>query len=145
MFVAHHIDAQLQLEIRNNAEEVGVTAHVSVAIRRALHMRGARLYCSKATGDCDVGAVVRMDAHLARHFPDHSAYHVRNAGGDRPAVRVAKDNAVGTAGGSGLQALERVIPVRLEAVEEMFGIEEDGPPGLLQMAYRIPNHREILF
>ena len=45
----------------------------------------------------------------------------------------------------GLQALERVACVGLEAVEEVLGVEEDVRPCLLQVADGVGDHRQVLF
>ena len=143
LLIAHDIDPQLQLEVRHDTEQVRIATHVSIAVRRALHMSRPRLDGGQATGHGDIRAIVRVYAHLARHFLDGGAYDLRNAGGHGAAVRIAKDNAVRAGRGGGLQTLNRVISIRLETVEEVLGVEKDLPAGILQMANRIADHREI--
>ena len=74
------VDAQLQLEVGDDAEHVGVAAHVAVAVGRALHLRRACLDRGEAARDGDVGVVVGVDADLALDFADDGAHDLDRGG-----------------------------------------------------------------
>ena len=102
------------------------------------------LYRGQRVGHRQVGVVVGMDAHGHAHRfhgGSHRLYQLRWHGA---AVRIAEDDPVHSGRGSGLQALQRVITVREETVEEVLRIEEYGPALVLHQAHRIGDHRQVL-
>ena len=126
LLVGDHVDAHLQLEVGDNAHQIGVAALIAVAVDAALHLRRALLQGGQAVGDGQVGVVVGVDAQRDRHRLSGSAHGLHQLRRDRAAVRVAEDDAVDAGGGGRLQALERIVRVREVAVEVVLGVEEDG-------------------
>ena len=127
LLVADAVDAHLQLEVGDDADQVGVAAALAVAVDRALHLRAPASTAASDVGHRQVGVVVGVDAERRRTAPRATA---RTASairaGQGAAVGVAEDEALGAGLGGGAQALERVRRVGAEAVEEVLGVEEDG-------------------
>ena len=62
-----HFEAHLQLQCRQDRDEVGVAAALAVAVDRALYKTGALAYRRQRVGDAALGVVVDMDADLDLH------------------------------------------------------------------------------
>src|SRR5438105_2680031 len=89
LLVRDYVQPELELEVGDNAENVGVAAHIAVAVRGALDVRGARLDARNAIRDRHLGAVVRVYPDVALHLLKGAAGDLGEAGGDRATVRVA--------------------------------------------------------
>ena len=65
--------------------------------------------------------------------------------GQRAAVGIAQNHALGARKRGGIHRLERILGVCLVAVEEVLGVKEHAPAALDQKRHRIGNHSEVLF
>ena len=85
------VDAELELQVRHDDEEVGVARALAVAVRRALHVRDACLDRRHGVGDGTAGVVLAVDAepHAGPLLDvgDDLEHPVR----EHAAVRVAQD------------------------------------------------------
>ena len=63
LLVAHAVDAHLQLEVGDDADEVGVAAALAVAVDRALHLRRPGLDRGQGIGHRQARVIVGVDAH----------------------------------------------------------------------------------
>ena len=60
--VGQDLHAQLELEVRDDREEVGVARALAVSVGRALHVRRAGLDRREGVGDRAAGVVLAVDA-----------------------------------------------------------------------------------
>src|SRR5450830_794089 len=115
----------LELKIRNDGTEVRVSTSLAVTVNRSLHMNASILYCGERIRYGNFRIVVRMDAEgngeILFHFANNFDYFVRQ----RAAVRVAKDNRIGSTPFCRTQCCEGVCFVRFEAVEEMLRVVDN--------------------
>ena len=143
---ADRLVAQLQLERRDDGDQVRVAAALAVAVHRALHQPGAGLHGHERVRHAAAGVVVGVDAHLHRvaELGDHARRRRAHLGGKRRAVRVAQRHVLGARLGGGAQAAQRVVRVVAEGVEEVLGVV-DHPlalPG--QEAHGVGDHPQVL-
>ncbi len=112
-------------EVRHRATEVDVAATLADAVDRALNLGRAAADGGQGVGDGEVAVVVGVDAD---RDGDGFAHRLDGRGdlvGQGAAVRVAEHDPGGTRGGGGLDALEGVVGVALETVEEVLGVVDD--------------------
>ena len=116
--------AELELQVGDDRDEVGVAAALAVAVHRALDQHGALGDRGERVRDAALGVVVAVDAERRaaarprRRRATASAICVRQRG----AVGVAQRHALGARLGGGAQARERVGRVVAPAVEEVLGV-----------------------
>ena len=114
--------AQLQLQIRDDAGEVGVAAALAIAVQAALHMCYAFFDRRQRIGHRDIGIVVRMNPDFAFELRPHVADDLGEKLGQRAAVGIAQAEHVRAGCLRRLQSLQRIFPVVNVAVEEMLGV-----------------------
>ena len=86
-----------------------------------------------------------MDAdRQAVEVRDHLAHDPLDLVGQRATVGVAQDQAGGVVGRCGLEHPERVLRIRLVAVEEVLGVEEHPEPGVVEEPHRVRHHGDAL-
>ena len=59
-----HCEPHLELEVGNDADQVGVAAALAVAVDGALHLRAAVAHCLQRVGDAGFAVVVRVNAEV---------------------------------------------------------------------------------
>jgi hypothetical protein len=139
-------DTELQLEVRDARHQVGVARALAVAVHRALQLGGPTQHGGDGVADRAARVVLGVDADLlvgaeeGRHLADDVLHLV----GQRPAVRVAQDQAVGAVGRGGFEHAEGVLGVGLVPVEEVLRVEEHAEPGPLQELDRLADHGHAL-
>ena len=116
----------LEEQRRDQRHEVGVAAALAEAVERALDLPRAGVDGGERVGDGVAGVVVGVDAEAVAGDAglDDGAGDGADLVGQRAAVGVAEDDPAGAGVERGLQAGERVVGVRLPAVEEMLGVEQ---------------------
>ena len=138
--------AQLELERRQDRDQVGVAAALAVAVHRALHEPRARLHRHERVRHAAAGVVVRVDAHLDES--PSSAHHSRRGLGhlrrQRRAVRVAERHVLGPRLGRGAEAAERVVGVVAEGVEEVLGVVDHALALPGEEGHRVGDHAQVL-
>ena len=69
------LEAHLQLQGRDDGDQVGVAAALAEAVQRALHLASAGAHRQQAVGDRVAGVVVTVDAErIAGHLLGHLGY-----------------------------------------------------------------------
>ena len=136
-------DAELELEIRDDGDEVAVSDAFTVAIDRALHLHGPRAHGGECVGDSDAGVVVRVDADAGAEHGHDFAGDFLDFIGQAAAVRVAQNDEVRAGIARGGDGAQRVIVIRFERVEKMLGIVEHFAPVFFQIRDCVGDHREV--
>ena len=136
--------AQLELEIGNDRQEIGVAGALAIAVERALHVGGAGVDGGQRVRDRATRVVVTVDAQTGT---GGRAYRIDDLGdlvGQPPAVRVAEYGDIGAGLGGRAQHLDGVSRIAAVAVEEVLGVEEDAPTLGAQVGHGVADHREVL-
>ena len=120
-----HLPVQLELEVGDDGDQVGVAGALAVAVDRALDVRRACVDGGQGVGDRAAGVVVAVDADARAGRLEYVEDDVGDPVGQHAAVGVAECDDLGARLGRGPQHLERVRPVLAVAVEEVLGVEED--------------------
>ena len=121
-----HPVPHLQLQRRQDRDEVRVPAALADAVHRALHEAGALTHGRDRVRDTALGVVVGVDAdHLGAEALDHRARGVSDLVRQARAVRVAQSDVLGTGLERRVEAQERVLGVVAVAVEEVLGVVDD--------------------
>ena len=139
-----HAAVQLELEVGDDGDEVGVAGALAVAVDAALHVARAGGDRGQRVGDGAAGVVVGVDADPGAGRLDHVEHDVGDPVGQHAAVGVAERDDLGAGLGGGAQHLQRVRPVGAVAVEEVLGVEEHRLPLLAQVGDGVAHHREVL-
>jgi hypothetical protein len=120
------VDAELELEVRDDGDEVRVAAALAVAVHRALHHRAPSRTAA-------MEFATAHSASLWQWMPDRRAGRPHDLGGrggdlvrQRRAVRVAQDDVVGAR--RRLEAAPGVRRVGAVGVEEVLGVVDDRLP-----------------
>ena len=135
---------QLELEVGDHVDEVGVAGALAVAVDAALDVRRAGIDGGEGVGDRAAGVVVAVDAHADAGRLHDVVDDVGDPAGQHAAVGVAQRDDVGAGVVRRPQHLERVGPVEPVAVEEVLGVEEDLLPLGAEVADGVAHHREVL-
>ena len=138
--------AQLELQVADQARQVGVAAPLAETGQRALDMRSAGLDRGQRVGDAEPGVVMGVDAD---HRPSGQALHNgRRAARDLPrkaaAVRLAEADDIRAGLRRRGHRLQRVVGRRLPAVEEMLGVEDDALALSRQPRDRVADDAQVL-
>ena len=127
-------EAHLELQVRDDRDQVRVAAALAVAVHRALHHHGALGDGGQRVGHRALRVVVRVDAQ--RGAP--AAPPARPAR-PRPPGAAATRRSCRTSSGSrrppasaAPQALDRIARIVAVAVEEVLGVVDDALPGAHQ-------------
>jgi hypothetical protein len=91
----------LDLQVRDDGEDVGVAGALAVAVDGALHVRGAGVDGRHRVGDRAPGVVVAVDAHPGSSRVEDVAHDVGDLGGQHPPVGVAQRDDLGAGLGRG--------------------------------------------
>src|SRR5690606_14063590 len=137
ILLRYAVVAHLQLQVGNDADDVGVAAALAVAVDRPLHLRAAVTHRLQRVGHARLAVVVGVDADgnvgelqgargvgrlLAQYLLEYSVYGLADLPGQTAAVGVAQHDAVGAADDGRLERRERILRVGAIAVEEVLGI-----------------------
>ena len=136
--------ALLELQSRDDAEQVRVAGPLAVAVRGALHVGDARLDGDQGVRDAAAGVVVAVDAQARLRCLRDAMDDVGELGGHHAAVGVAQRDHVRARLRRRADALERVPGVGPVAVEEVLGVEEDPLAFRPQVPHRVGDHLEVL-
>jgi hypothetical protein len=82
--LGEHRAAELELQVADEADEVGVAGALAVAVQRALHVRGAGLDRGDRVRDRAAGVVVAVDAQPRTRGAAHGADDVGDPAGSMP-------------------------------------------------------------
>ena len=141
--LGQHRHAELQLEVGDGRDEVGVAGALAVPVDAALQVGGAGQHGRHRVGDRAAGVVVGVDAETragGHHVGDDLADLVRQ----HAAVRVAEDDDLRTGLGRGADDLQRVVAVVEVAVEEVLAVDEHALTLGAQVLDGVAHHREVL-
>ena len=142
--VGKHSPSELQFEICNDRHEIRIAATLAVSVDDALHVRDAGLDRGERIRDCAAGVVVRVDAKASATAFQHRVDDVGELRGQHPAVRVTEHDHVSSGFGRDAYRFDCVGRIRLVAVEEMLGVDEDPASFTAQVLDRVADHREVL-
>jgi hypothetical protein len=149
----HALQAELQLQGRQDREQVCVPAPLAVSVRRSLHQGGTRPDRGQRVGDRALGVVVSVDPDRRPSARARIVDAQRLEGGRGRALDVARQRrpvcvAQGHVLGSSLhrdpKALERVGAVVAPRVEEVLGVVDDPLSLAGEEGNRVPDHRQVL-
>lgn len=142
--VGEDLLAVLELQGRDDGEEVGVADPLAVAVRRALDVGRARVHGGEGVGDRAAGVVLGVDAEPGAGVGEDGRDDRLDLGREHAAVGVAEDDD----GRAGLRGRPydglRVLRVRAVAVEEVLAVDED--PAILrdQVRHSVADHLQVL-
>jgi hypothetical protein len=145
LLVGDHAVAQLQLQIGDDRDEVRVAGALADAVHRALHLGRAGLDGHERVGDRAAAVVVAVDADRdARQRLAHIRHRTGDLAGQRGPVGVAQHDALGAGRGGRAQALDRVVAVLAQAVEEVLGVEDHALALPDEEGDGLRDHRQVL-
>ena len=146
----HELHAHLQLQIREQGDEVGVAGALPVAVHTALDVGDPGADGGDRVGDRAAGVVVGVGAQPRRARPcrlEPDAQVLDDLGDlvrEHPAVGVAQHEH----GGAGLVRGEEhgggVVGVVEESVEEVLRVDEHLPAEADEVGDGLAHHREVL-
>ncbi len=142
--VRQDLTAELELEVGDHADEVGVAGAFAVPVEGALDVGGAGVDRGQRVRDRAAGVVVAVDADAHAGRLDHVVHDVCHPAGQHAAVGVAQGGHLGAGSEGGAQHLERVVAVGAVAVEEVLGVQEHPLPLGPQVRDGVLHHREVL-
>ncbi len=136
--------AVLQLQRRDDGEEVGVAHALAVAVGGALDVGGARVDGGEGVGDRAARVVLGVDAQARAGVGEDGGDDGLDLRGEHAAVGVAEDDDVG----AGLRGrpYDRlgVLGVGAVAVEEVLAVDEDAAALGAEVGDRVADHRDVL-
>ena len=137
--------AELELEVADQRNQIGIAAALAEAVERALDLARAGAHRGERIRHRLLGVVMGMDAEMvAGHGLDHVADDGLDLMGQRAAIGVAQHHPARAGLMGGLDAGQRVIRIGLVAVEEMLAVEQHlAAPGL-GGAYAVADRGEIV-
>ena len=134
----------LQLEVGDDADEVGVAGALAVAVDRPLDVHGARVDRREGVRHRTAGVVVTVDAERGggrgADVVDDLGDPVRKVA----AVRVAHRDELGAGVDGRTDDVQGVPTVQHVTVEEVLPVQEDPTPLTDEEADGVRDHREVL-
>ena len=141
----HARAAHLQFQVGHHGEQVAVAHALAEAVHRALHLGGAGTHGGQRVRHGATGVVVAVDAQLlAWQRGGHGGHDLAHLVRQRAAVRLAEVDGVRTGLAGRTHAGQRIVRVRLVAVEEVLGVEHDAPAMAFQVGHRVADHAQVL-
>jgi hypothetical protein len=140
------VEAELELQVRDDGRQVGVARALAEAVEGALHLAHAGEHGGHGVGDGTARVVMAVDAErgvaadVTVHRGDDLADLVRQAA----AVRVAQHEVRRPTDDGGFQRPQRDLGVVLVAVEEVLEVDHHPPAGAAEEAHRVADHRLAL-
>ena len=138
------LNAELELQIGDDRDEVAVAGAFAVAVDRALHLSGSASHSSQGVGHAAACVVVEVHADRSVKIVADSAHDFAHLMRQRAAVRVAEHQPVGAGICCGRQHLQGVFGVVDVAVKEVLGVKEHPHPLLAQVSHRFRHHGDAL-
>ena len=137
--------AHLQLQVRDDRDQVRVAAALAVAVHRALDHHGALGDPRQRVRDGALGVVVGVDPQRGmRQRPPHHVHRLRDLVRQRGAVGVAHRQVLGARVQRGAQTLDRVRGIVAVAVEEVLRVVDHALPARHQERDGLADHRQVL-
>ena len=135
---------RLELQRRDDGDEIGVAAALAQPVERALDLPGAGAHGGERIGHRLLGVVVGVDADVVagdrlHHLADDCLHLVRQ----RAAIGVAQHHPARALVVGRLGAGERVFGVGLVAVEEMLAVEQHFPALRLGGAHAVADRGDV--
>ncbi len=150
--LVRHIDLEaigeflLQLQCRDDRDEVGIAATLAQSVQRALDLAGAGAHGGERIGDRLFGVVVGVDADMiAGDDLDHFGNDRFNLVRQRAAIRIAQHHPAGAFVVSGARAGQRIGRIGLVAVEEMLAVEQHFAVARPRRANAVADRGEVFF
>ena len=136
---------RLQLQGRDDRDQIGVAAALAEAIERALDLARAGAHGRQRVRHRLFGVIVRMDADMvAGHVLHHLADDLLDLMRQRAAIGVAQHHPARARFVRGLGAGERIFGVGLVAVEEMLAVDQHLAALLLRGLHAVADRGEVL-
>ena len=142
--VGHAPPPHLQLQGRDDGDEVGVTAPFPPPVHRSLHLRAAGLHGGQRVGDGQIAVVVGVDAERRGDALAHRGDDLADLTGQAAPVGIAQGEPVGAGLGGGAQHRERVGRIGAIPVEEVFRVVDHLAPFVLQEPHAVGHHGQVL-
>ena len=142
--VRQHRAPLLELEPRDDAEQVGVAGPLAVAVRGALHVGRARVHGDQRVGHGAGGVVVAVDAEPRPGRRGDRCDHVAELARHHAAVGVAERDDLRAGFGRDAHDLERVGRVGAVTVEEVLRVQEDPLAVTAEVLDGVPDHGQVL-
>ena len=139
---------ELEGEVGNDGDQIGISATFADAVDRPLHLGGAGVDGRERIGDGDIAVVVAMDPdgdveigllESGAGFADKPGHLV----GERAAVGVTEDDPGGPGTGGGEDRLGGVAGIEFPAVEEMLGVVKHLTAGPGEESDGVGDHGEV--
>ena len=108
-----------------------------------MHLSHARLDRGKAVSHRHVCVIVTVNAQRDAHLLTHLSHNFSHFLGQRTSVRVAENDILRTSVSSHPDRGQRIVPVFLVSVEEVFCVENHAPTLTSKMCYRFLDHIEV--
>ena len=140
----HAVVAQLELQVGQDRDQVGVAAALAVAVHRALHHAGAALDGHERCWPPRTPASSWVWMPTWTRSPSSAttaSTASANAVGQRGAVGVAQGHVLGAGLDGGAQAAQRVVGVVGPGVEEVLGVVDHALALAAQERDRVRDHR----
>src|SRR5271156_5098205 len=139
----HAMVPELELQIRDDRNQVCVAASLAEAVYGALHLHGARAHSRESVGDRDFRVVVAMNSNRAIHRRARRRNRRFDFMRQASAVGVAQRDQRHSGVIDRLETGERVFGIVKIAVEEMLGVENRFVEILFQKSDRVVDDFEI--
>ena len=135
---------RLELQRRNDGNEIGVSAPLSKPVERALDLARTGAHSGERIGYRLLRVIVRMDSHVvAGNYFHHFANDLFNLIRQRTAICVAKDDPAGTFFVSSLGASHGIFGIGLVAIEEMFAVQQHFLAPRFRSAHAVADRGQI--
>ena len=144
LLVADDVDAELELEVHDHRDDVGVAAALAPAVETGLHLGRPGLHGEQRVRHREVGVVVDVDPYRAVDDAPCLAHAAHDRVGQRASVGVTERDGRRARARRRAQRREGVLWVVCVAVEEVLGVEDDLAALLGEEADRVGDHRQVL-
>ena len=142
---ADRLEAQLELQRRQDRHEVGVPAALPVAVHRALdEARAASTATSELATPQPASSWVWMPTWTAAELDHHRGGGLGHLARQRGAVRVAERHVLGTGLRGGPEAAQRVGGVVAPGVEEVLRVVDHALALAHEERHRVGDHPQVL-
>ena len=143
------VEAQLQDQVGDHGDEVGVSAALAITVDRPLHHVRSGHHSLEAVGDGELAIVVAMnaDADLQPQCIDGAPDRfdaLPDLGRQAAAVGVAQDHPTRPCAGGDQANFDGVLGVPRETVEEMLRVKDDLAAQLDPIRDRVAHHVQVL-
>ena len=146
LLVGEAAETELELQVRDDRDEVGVAGSLPAAVHRALDLARADLDRGQRVGDGALGVVVAVDSNWygVAEGADRGARRDGHLRGQRGPVGVAQRHGLGPGLRGGTDARQRVLGLGAVAVEIVLGVVDHALAGCAQEGDRLGDHPQVL-